>query len=471
MSGCKINTKIILRYLEQSTSIIRVAAFPTRSSVNQKRFNSNLMGLPFKITRDQANEEFANHKRFLEESNGDAKTKYLTIYKADTVKACFVPFHSADVKNLWSSYVGQYGIDYTVSSTSTSTDGNGNVSVSTTTTTYTNWYDCEGSIGNTNYPFGIKETQIYADFSYPRVLIEKVLPTNDVVQISALTKTANGQIVFPHTMNMKLALEKLSARLYDLENSRAVEHIKNTCTSHGHVDRVSISSLDVHMQDAKFNLFSYYIPSYIYESKIGDLANYKIINAYNGEIYGNKIYSIVKSAVFGAGVGGGLTFVASALTRPYILAAQMLVRVVVASVASGAFSAGLARYRNYANNYNFKFTSTSEKEQNAHSFEDKEDIERREFAAKMNKENDYTLKPDHVHFPTDQCKLFGLNPDGEITLEILKNARRKKINTWHPDLFKFKDENSRNKAEAMTQQLNIAYKELEDILQNNSPKK
>jgi len=255
------------------------------------------------------------------------------------------------------------------------------------------------------------------------------------------------------------------ARLYDLEHSRVSEIIKKR----HHADRAQIDTLDVHMQDAQFNLFSYHIPAYIYESKIGEYANYKIINAHSGEIYGNKIYSILKSAIFGAGVGGGLTFAFSLATRPYILAAQMATRFLIGAVTSGLLSGTLAHYRNYANNFNFHFSTKSEKEHNAQHPESEEDIARREYADKVNKEDDYTVKSEHVRLPIDKCKLFGLNPENEITAEILKTAYHRKVKTWHPDMFN--DQNSKKKAEAMTQQLNTAYKELlQGISKDNTPK-
>ena len=133
--------------------------------------------------------------------------------------------------------------------------------------------------------------------------------------------------IYPHEMNMSFALEKLSSRIYDMEHSRAHKNIIKRYRA----DHSRVHTLDVHLSQAQINLCSYHVPAYVYESKILDLANYKIVNGYSGEVHGNKIYSIMKSSVFGASVGAFATYGFTALTRPYLLIPQIVFRVAVGS--------------------------------------------------------------------------------------------------------------------------------------------
>lgn len=440
-----------------------------RLPLRQKTTSSSL---PFKITRRDADQRFANHRQFLAVNNAGDSGGALTVYKSDPIKACFVPFHSAQVGRLHSSFSARYGIDRTeyYLDTETSADGKTTNTV-LKSRTVTDWYSCSGVLPNIDYPFGTPHTQIYADFEYPRSLVEDALQSTEVIYAKPITAEmlafdGSQKVVYSHEMNMSNALEKLSARVYDLENDRAYRYIKKKYRA----DHVNIQSLDVHLNDADIQLFSYHMPAYIYKTTVAKLTSYKIMNAHTGEIHGNKIYSLAKTSAFGASIGGLLTLIGVVVTaNPYVRAGQIILRVAIGSSLSGAFSAMWAHLHNQSNNFSFIHEIKKEAKENAKYPESDDDKARREFATDMNQDADYTAPTeDDIRLPIDKCKLLGLNPKEKISLEMVKTAYHSKIKKWHPDFFN--DQNSKKRAEAMTQQLNDAYKELSDILKPHKPK-
>lgn len=431
-----------------------------------KRQLATFTGLPFKITRVKANEIFSNNRRFLEESS-DGHSTALSIYKSDPVKECYIPFHSADVKGVTSAYVGEYGIDRTEYYWTTVYDGKESRQV-LESRTVTDWYRCSGDLQLKDYPFGTLSTQIYAGFVYPRRIIEPILQTHDVINIAPINSEmlkfeGKQKIVYPHEMKMAFALEKLNSRIYNKERSRAHAAI----IRRHRADHSRVTSLDVNLADAEINLISYHIPSYVYESKVTGLLNYKIINAYSGGMHGNKIYSIVKSALFGASIGGALTAGITMVTNPILIVPQILLRIVIGSSVSGAISGSFANMYNQHQNYKFISTCENETKENTQHIESDDDKERRKLAADLNIGTDYVVK-NKLRLPIDKCKLLGLNPEDEITLENVKSAYHQKIKKWHPDFFR--EKNSQKIAEAMSRQLNDARDELIEILQTSQPK-
>src|SRR3990167_1456016 len=149
----------------------------THTSVNFRlslvRYQSSLIGLPFKMTRQQAGANFVKHKGFLEASSGP-NSSALTLFQSDPIKTCYLPFHSADIRHVNSSYVGQYGKDRIECYFDTEYDGKHMHQVMRTRTV-TDWYPCSGTLDHIDYPFGTRSTQIYAGFVYPQAIVEKVL--------------------------------------------------------------------------------------------------------------------------------------------------------------------------------------------------------------------------------------------------------------------------------------------------------
>jgi hypothetical protein len=216
------------------------------------------------------------------------------------------------------------------------------------------------------------------------------------------------------------------------------------------------------LADATVNLHSYYIPAYIYESDVGSLSKYKIINAYTGEIHANKIYSLIKSSILGASIGTVLSVGFTLMTRPYLIPVQLATHVLLGSSISAIISGTFANIYNKINNIDDKLQRENDTKFNTDYIETDDDVERRKYAATVNDKFDYVIK-NNIHLPIDKLKLLQLNPDHDITLTELKNAYHTQIKRWHPDLHPDK----KMIAENMTKQINIAYQELLKILLKN----
>lgn len=419
-------------------------------------------GLPFKLSRRDAEKVLLANKSFLENA-GPAESTSLALSKGDPIKACFLPFHSAGVRNLTSIVSGRHGHDRVVHEWVPVFDGK-NTTMQYRTRVETDWYNCSFTMPLTDYPFGTKHTQIYAGFDYPRKLVEGSLRCAEVVSIEPLSEqllSIDGKkiTVFPHEMNMSNALEKLTASLYGLEQNRAHNYILNAFNA----DHADVSAVDVLLSEAEISLLSYHMPAYVFQSSVLDLTAYKFINAYSGNIDGNTIYSIARSAILGAGIGGVMSFAFAAMTRPYLLVPQLLLRFAMGSTIGAAFSALSAKLHNEHQNAEFISGMQREARENADYPQSDEDLERRRFAAEANGEIEYVRHRGHVRLPEDKCRLLGLDPESGITLETVKKAYHRQIKRWHPDLFR-ENNSKKAQAEAMTKQLNDANRELTDIL-------
>jgi hypothetical protein len=455
--------------------LLALVRLNTRSNVHlSRRYKSDLTGLPFKVTRSEANEKMVKHRGFLEASNDGSASTALSISKGDPVKECFVPFHSASI-NVHSSFAGQYGMDRTEYywTSETYPDGSGTIQTRMVQQSriVTDWYRCSGTLSSAYYPLGTLSTQIYAGFEFPRTVIETALQTHLVAQCKPLTQEmlqfgGTKKTVYPHEMNMAYALEKLFSRVHDLEHHRAEQYIPR----HFNADHARIDSLDVHFDQAEIELFSYHVPAYIYSTTVNDLLRYKVVNGHSGDIHGNKIYSVLKSSLFGAGVGSILTYAFTAVTRPFLLVPQVLFRVVLGASTSGLLSGSMAKLFNTRQESNFTSTTKSELDSNAHFEMSDEDIQRRKLAAEMNAGSDYRVNKRNLSLPVDKCKILGLNPENDISLEMVKEAYHMQIKKWHPDFFGSRDANSKKIAEAISKQLNDAHKGLSDILRTNQPR-
>lgn len=86
--------------------------FPVGSTTKLKFTRScfTFDGLPFTVTHNEAVKIISSNKKILEDTN----SQELTMHDSNNnVKECFIPFHSASVFGIKSSYSGNYGIDRT----------------------------------------------------------------------------------------------------------------------------------------------------------------------------------------------------------------------------------------------------------------------------------------------------------------------------------------------------------------------
>lgn len=74
--------------------------FKSAKKFNLTRKYSNLKFLPFIIKPEQAETILKKHNHFLE-SEG---------IEIQPLKSCYIPFHSVEINNLNSNFIGKYGI-------------------------------------------------------------------------------------------------------------------------------------------------------------------------------------------------------------------------------------------------------------------------------------------------------------------------------------------------------------------------
>lgn len=420
------------------------------------RWNSTLEGLPFKISTAEAYRRFAEYRGFLEVSPSPQKSdSSLIVYESNPVKAVFLPFHSASIENLTASFTGEQGKNRTVYDTETTTDDKGNITTRTVSRTVIDWEDCSGTLPLTDYPFGTCATQIFASFSYPRDVIEPVLRSPSVIEKQKITKemlkTDGDKVIYPHAMKISYALSKINSALYRLEKSRAEKYIERKFSA----DHSRVHRLDVHLSEADIQLFSYHVSAYIHESKLGGCPSYKVINAYDGDFGGNKIYSVPKSMAFGATLGAIFSFGLTAVFRPYLILPQILLRVAAGSSISSLLSGALAKFSRSTDQ---EYASAKQNEINENdTYEQSDgDIERETLANNLNDENTQSSTK-KIQLTEDEFRLFKLDPNVEVTPEKLKEAYYREIKNWHPDFFRGKNPQV---AAEITKQLNSVYANL-----------
>ena len=125
------------------------------------RKKTTVKGLPFEIDRKKLQEILTNEKGFFERIGDDIETDEsdIVLSKKDPIDKKLLPFYSANVTNLESSYIGQYGHDRYETYTTLISTGKIVVPI-TQTRVVTDWYNCSGDIYPVTRPFGIKKTQI-----------------------------------------------------------------------------------------------------------------------------------------------------------------------------------------------------------------------------------------------------------------------------------------------------------------------
>jgi hypothetical protein len=80
--------------------------------------SSKIDGLPFRLDRIAAAKRLLEHQHWMMNKGAKIIQKACTEHTLvtsphDPIRARFMPFHSADIRGLTSSVVGQYGIDRT----------------------------------------------------------------------------------------------------------------------------------------------------------------------------------------------------------------------------------------------------------------------------------------------------------------------------------------------------------------------
>lgn len=418
----------MLRLFNKHTKILIFRQFSSRA----------VDGLPFQYTSEQAIELLQSNKSIFDTTTHQSHSSSSLIPYRQQWKSLYLPFHSVDVRDLKSSYIGEYGMDRQETQWVYVSTGKGGY-WTTEEVTVTDWYRCQGSMPCTSYPFGSTlETQVYAGFEYPREFLERALQMSDVHKIRRLINTElHPHLVQPFTMKVKMALSLIVSRLHKLECQRAKMYIKKVHRA----DHGRINTLDVHLDHAAVDWISFHLPCWLYENRQGNLSLYQFINGYNGRIDGQPMLSWWKAGTAGA-LGGALwsvLFNSGRFFIPGALLPGMLVAGVTKLYVHWKYHQGQVTQSNETlRNANFETCSIDEQ------LSDTEIIS-------TNK---------HVRLNSELACLLGLSEQEDVTMLQVKTAYHQKLKQYHPDVYKGKNTEF---ASLMTKQLNTAYQSFHSL--------
>lgn len=427
---------------------------------------SNLMSLPFQISKEDAQKIIVNNRKILEKS-ARTESNSLVVYDPDNdIKDCFIPFHSTDLDNIISSFDGEYGIDRTEYYTSYEyNESSKSYEFVTKSRIVTDWYGASGTLSPTNYPFGTQNTQIYAGFTYPRKEIEKVLTKKDVVKIVKLTddvlKGTNGKnrYVHPHDMTISFAIEKIISIVHGHETERA----KNYLLKAYNADHAKISNLNIRLESAGIKLFSYHLPAYVHRYKYNNMYMYKFVDGYSGNYAGEYVMSPVKTFAITSLIGAVIPLVIGPFFSVGAIATKIIItRMLIGGLATGIPSAIYANFRHVYKKNSANSINDADTDKNKSFQESDDDIERKNRAEQINDGANWFSGEDRYNFSgvnndiTEKLVLLELDPNKLPSEDELKKQYYISIKKWHPDVYK----GDKNIAHKMTSQINVAYNAL-----------
>ena len=432
----------------------------SRKMSNEKEMH--IKGLPFNFDRKTANKMFAEReKSFFEEEHKTITENELILSTKDPITQSFLPFYSADILGVYTTFAGEFGIERVVSEIKFD-----NGKVKSTTKTVIDWYPCIGDSSPINYPFGTLSTQIYAGFYYPRSIIELSLQSPIAKNIRELNKdqlidplTQKTRTIYPHEMKESFALEKIHSRIFDLEKNR----IQTKIMSENNATHSRITSMYVHFDQAKIKLFSYHIPAFIYQLSPDNISTLKIMHGFTGQIKGKLILSTLKTALFGGGIVGiGSMIAVTAILGPAGTLANIAARSAIAAATSGILSAFGVKIFNYFSHKSDRKQIEKDFNENKFYMESDDDFQRKKTAKEFNFNEEFFKSSKGILLPKDKCKLLNLNLNSidEINLEVLKSAYYSQLKNWHPDTYP----GDKSIAENMTVQINLAYHDISALL-------
>ena len=417
--------------------------------------NSQFIGLPFKISIEEANKILINNRKILEKNHNDNTKKLIPYDNTSMVKEYFIPFHSADISNVTSSFKGKYGKDRIEYYISYEYCPSTKITIpKIKTRIVTDWYDASDRLGQKNYPIGTYDTQIYAGFEFPRKEIESVLVSDDIISVIPLNDDMlvnykrDRIIVHPHDMSISFAIEKMINKLHKCEVFRA----KKMLLKKYNADHADIENLIIHLENADIKLLSYHLPVYVYTyTCIHDkICMYKFVNGYSGRYDGEYILSSMKLFLIGSIIGASIVplFVTGTISTILLVG-----RMILGSLLTGIPAALYAKYRHIFKKKSDKSDRNEYLSYNDTFQETDDDIKRKTNAENFNQQN----KKYHINVNDDEIKeklvLIGLNPEVLPSEELLKQHYHDYIKKWHPDVYN----GDKNIAKAMTQQINEAY--------------
>jgi len=374
----------------------------------------------------------------------ELKNNEVVISSKDPVIKKYLPFYSVDIQNLRSSFVGQYGHDRW--EPYTTWVYNPALKMSLPQTHYrlvTDWYDCQGEVGPIDRPFGIKKTQIYGGFEYPKEHVEEIMQTARVTEITDLEIDKNTTIS-PHEMKINYAVEKMNSVLFEMEETR----IKHYIAQHWNADRGRVHSLTMKLHEADVNIKLYNMPAYIYNYQIGGSDLHKIVNGFNGQLRGNSVSDPLKLGITAGLFVGSFGLMAFG---PVAGVAAGVARFLIPAAVGGGLFGWVSSHDGETEKYKNEQSINTEKKKNEAYCNDSEEY--------LNQKNQYNT--DHKQIAVvvkserlDMLRLLGLTEHIELTSQVLKKHYYQEIKKWHLDSYNGDDVQF---AKSMARQINNAY--------------
>lgn len=259
-----------------------------------KLIESKLIGLPFKITRDDAKKIIVSNKKLLELS------KDVHINDND-IEEYFVPFYGASFDHIMSSFNGKYGIDRLKIYKSYKYDPvTGKYVYLNKFKTIIKWNDVFGILLPTNYPLGTINTQIYTGITkYPQNEIENAFDMHEDDFDFFELKNERSVPIIQHNITENNAIEELKNKIKQCETNRAKEYLVNKFNA----NHTEINDLNVNFKNSKIDANRYHFPVYVYKYKHNDVEYYKFVNGNTGKYSGEYVISPTKTFCISSAIG------------------------------------------------------------------------------------------------------------------------------------------------------------------------
>ena len=329
----------------QSPARRGVSTRPSRRREKRSRA-PKLHVLRFKLTQEDAVRSLTQYEQdrwmapLPSEVSGTASTALVAWQPDNGVRAVFLPFR---VVNAVASakYTGQVG--YARTNVVTSSDGK------QTTQTHTDYFWVHGSLDHIHLDgkAGDPAMQIYADFLYPEALLEavkgRVVASASPFDASALN-IKEEPTLDPFRMTVEGTREEAQVRMETALTNLAEQEMRRTHPGCTHVQRTTLASVCV----AQYHVQSVYLPAYVFTTRYGQRLLKRFVGGATGKVSGEQMYSEVKAAVLGLGVGLAGSFLASDMAALPVLAGPAAFAVAAAASLAGLVVARcLPLFRNW----------------------------------------------------------------------------------------------------------------------------
>lgn len=446
---------------------------------------TQFVGLPFTITRTDAYKIIEKNHKWLEENsskessskeNSSSKSQLVAFDNKSSFKEYYIPFFSADIKNVRSTFTGYYEEDEIV--TYTKTDSEGKTTFHTKIIIHKHKYP-KTTMDMTDYPLGNKSTQFYADTSYPKRLIKEAIISSDVNDIRPLDEKdlydefKQKRTIMPFVITHSNALDHIMKAITANEKYRGRRQIKN---SYYGVDRVYYDSFYVHFSQATISMKPYYMPVFIYTYEKDGAQIHKIVNGYTGEYQGDYAMSVSKATLF----WGGITLPFTSYISWMVYESQMfepsmnIMDISLPfsfSVVCACAGAIYAKRKHISNNNKAMIEKNKREERNKKYARSPEDDIIYQYVKDFNKNTDIVQysefqtrqNPLHTYLVILGFSNFDSDKIEDIPIPSKEEIKAKYINTvklWHPDTY----HGDKEIAIDMTQKINDAYNNITKLL-------